>query len=290
MKVIIFGAGGMLGNTLIKTISKDKSYKVYGTLRKDIKFFDKNNSIKIFKNISCERKNEWQEILMKVKPDIIINCIGVVKQLNEINDPQLSIFTNSLFPHQLHDACKEINSKLIHISTDCVFSGKKGLYSEIDNPDPSDFYGLSKLLGEINSEDSLTIRTSIIGHSLNSNHGLIDWFLNQKNSKIKGYTKAIFSGLTTLELSKVFLKFILPNYSLKGIIHISNVPISKFDLLNLVSRIYKKSIIISPDDNLILDRSLNSRKFIKQTGYIPPSWETMIEEMYCQNRYENFKK
>ena len=221
--------------------------------------------------------------------DIIINCIGVVKQLKEANDPELSIFTNSLFPHQLHNVCREINSKLIHISTDCVFSGRRGLYSENDEPDSSDLYGLSKLLGEINDPNSLTIRTSIIGHSINSNHGLIDWFLKQ-NVKIKGFRKAIFSGLTTLELSKVILKYVLTNNSLNGIIHISNVPISKFDLLNLVSRIYKKSIIISPDDNLIIDRSLNSRKFIKQTGYIPPSWETMIEEMYFQKKYENSKK
>tara|TARA_A100000164_G_scaffold382143_1_gene438953 strand:- start:5733 stop:6602 length:870 start_codon:yes stop_codon:yes gene_type:complete len=289
MKVIIFGAGGMLGNTLIKTLSQDKAYEVYGTLRKDINFFDKNNSIRIFKNISCERINEWREILMQIKPDIIINCIGIVKQLKEANDPQLSIFTNSLFPHQLHNVCREINSKLIHISTDCVFSGKKGLYSENDKPDSSDLYGLSKLLGEINSKNSLTIRTSIIGHSINSNHGLIDWFLKQ-NFKIKGYRKAIFSGLTTLELSNVILKYVLTNNTLNGIVHISNVPISKFDLLNLVSRIYKKSIIISPDDNLIIDRSLNSKTFIEKTGYIPPSWETMIEEMYFQNRYENSKK
>ena len=289
MKVIIFGAGGMLGNTLIKTISQDQNYEVYGTLRKDINYFGENNSIKIFKKISCERTNEWREILMKIRPDITINCIGIVKQLKEINDPQLSIFTNSLFPHQLHNVCSEINSKLIHISTDCVFSGEKGLYSENDKPDSSDLYGLSKLLGEINGENALTIRTSIIGHSINSNHGLIDWFLKQ-NVKIKGFRKAIFSGLTTLELSKVILKYILKNDSLNGIVHISNVPISKFDLLNLVSRIYKKSIIISPDDNLIIDRSLNSRKFFKQTGYIPPSWEKMIEEMYFQNIYENSKK
>ena len=289
MKVIIFGAGGMLGNTLIKTISQDENYEVYGTIRKDINYFEENNSVKVFKKISCERINEWREILMQIKPDITINCIGIVKQLKEINDPQLSIFTNSLFPHQLHNVCSEINSKLIHISTDCVFSGEKGFYSENDKPDSSDLYGLSKLLGEINGENALTIRTSIIGHSINSNHGLIDWFLKQK-VKVKGFRKAIFSGLTTLELSKVILKYILNNDSLNGIFHISNVPISKFDLLNLVSRIYKKSIIISPDDSLIVDRSLNSKKFIKQTGYIPPSWEKMIEEMYFQNIYENSKK
>ena len=289
MKVIIFGAGGMLGNTLIKTLSQDENYKVYGTLRKDINYFEGNKSVKIFKKISCERKNEWREILMQIKPDITINCIGIVKQLKEINDPKLSIFTNSLFPHQLHNVCSEINSKLIHISTDCVFSGEKGLYSENDKPDCSDLYGLSKLLGEINGENALTIRTSIIGHSINSKHGLIDWFLKQ-NVKVRGFRKAIFSGLTTLELSKVILKYVLNNDSLNGIFHISNVPISKFDLLNLVSRIYKKSIIISPDDNLIVDRSLNSRKFIEQTGYIPPSWEKMIEEMYSQNIYENSKK
>ena len=289
MKVMIFGAGGMLGSTLIKTISHNSSYEVYGTLRNKINFFDKNNSIKIFTNISGEKIKDIREILMQIKPDIIINCIGVVKQLKAANDHELSIFTNSLFPHQLHKLCKEINARLIHISTDCVFSGKKGLYSENDNPDPSDLYGLSKLLGEINSENVLTIRTSMIGHSLNSNHGLIDWFLDQ-NIKIKGYRKAIFSGLTTLELSKVILKYVLPKNSLNGIIHISNVPISKFDLLNLVSGVYKKSIIISPDDNLIVDRSLNSSKFLKQTGYGPPSWETMIEEMYLYNKYENFKK
>ena len=289
MKVIILGAGGMFGNTLIKTISQDSNYTVYGTLRNETKFFDKNPSIKIFKNISCEKISDLREIFIQIKPDIIINCIGVVKQLKEANDPELSIFTNSLFPHQLYKLSNEISARLIHISTDCVFSGKQGLYSENDKPDPSDSYGLSKLLGEINTENALTIRTSMIGHSINSNHGLIDWFLEQ-NLKIKGYRKAIFSGLTTLELSNVILKYVLTDNSLNGIIHISNVPISKFDLLNLVSRVYKKSIIISPDDNLILDRSLNSRKFLEHSGYNPPSWKKMIEEMYLQNKNENFKK
>ena len=160
-----------------------------------------------------------------------------------------------------------------------MFSGEKGFYSEDDNPDPIDLYGKSKLLGEISGTNAITIRTSIIGHSLSSNHGLIDWFLTQKY-EVKGYKKAIFSGLTTSELSKVIINYIIPNKKLNGLFNISSEPISKYDLLDLVRTIYKKDIEIKGDYNFVIDRSLNSNKFKSIVNYNPPNWETMLKEMY----------
>ena len=278
MKILILGLNGMLGNGFLKTINKYNKFEVYGTVRK-------NNNLKnleckqIFENISCEEFFKLEDILYQLKPSVVVNCIGLVKQNNSSQDNIKSITINSLFPHKVFEICQKINSRFIQISTDCVFSGSLGNYSENDLTDPQDIYGRSKLLGEINKEGAITLRTSIIGHSLFSKHGLIDWFLNQEY-KIKGYKKAIFSGLTTFELSKVIIEYIIPDYNLHGIYHVSSRSISKFDLLNLVRKVYKKSIDIYPDDSLVINRSLNSQKFKNITKYSPPSWEKMINEMY----------
>lgn len=278
MRILILGLNGMLGNAFLKTINKYDKFEVYGTVRT-------NNNIenskfnKIFENVSCEEFIKLENILYEIKPCVVVNCIGLVKQNSASKDHIKSITINSVFPHKVFDICQKINSRFIQISTDCVFSGAKGYYSETDFTDPQDVYGRSKLLGEINNQGAITLRTSIVGHSLISNHGLIDWFLNQEN-KIKGYNKAIFSGLTTFELSKIIIEHIIPDLELNGIYHVSSSPISKFDLLNLVRKVYKKSIEIYPDDSLVINRSLNSQRFKNITKYSPPSWEQMINEMY----------
>ena len=190
---------------------------------------------------------------------------------------------NSLLPHKLLSAAEKYNIRLIHISTDCVFSGTKGNYSETDNPDPSDIYGISKLLGEFSCSKNLVIRTSIIGPELNTKRGLLEWFLSQKD-ECKGFEKAIFSGLTTLELSKVIGKYIIPRKDLTGLINISSKPISKLDLLKIIKKVYLKKIKISISNDLKIDRSLNSEKFYSLSKYICPNWEILIKDMYIDKR------
>jgi len=278
MKILILGLNGMLGNAFLKTINKYNKFEVYGTVRKNNNLKDLE-CIQIFENVSCEEFFKLENILYQLKPSVVINCIGLVKQNASSKDNIKSITINALFPHKVFEICQKINSRFIQISTDCVFSGSSGYYSENDLTDPQDIYGRSKLLGEIDKKGAITLRTSIIGHSLFSKHGLIDWFLNQEY-KIKGYKNAIFSGLTTFELSKIIIEYIIPDLKLYGIYHVSSSSISKFDLLNLVRKVYKKSIEIYPDDSLVINRSLNSEKFKNITKYSPPTWEKMINEMY----------
>ena len=207
------------------------------------------------------------------------------KQKNKINNTGEIIYINSLLPHLLEEACKKVGARMIHFSTDCVFSGKLGKYAEENEPDAQDLYGLSKRLGEVLNENSLTLRTSIIGHELKSNLSLLDWFLSQEN-KVKGYKKAIFSGLTTIEIGKVLEKLYFQ--SLSGFF-IFLLILNKYDLLNLVAIEYKKNIKILEDSEIIIDRSLDSSKFKALTGYNPPSWQELIKEL---NDYynEKFKK
>jgi dTDP-4-dehydrorhamnose reductase len=211
---------------------------------------------------------------------VVINCIGLIKQRENVNNLLDVLPINSLFPHQLSEICKQYDVRLIHISTDCVFSGKKGGYVESDKSDAENLYGISKYLGEINhKENCVTLRTSIIGHELNSKKALLEWFLSQELS-VKGYRKAVFSGLTTNELSKVIRDIVIPNKSLAGLFHISSKAIDKYSLLKMISEVYNKKIEIISDDSLIIDRSLDSSYFTKTTGYIAPDWHDMIKEMY----------
>lgn len=280
----------MLGNTLFRHFSKNGNHEVFGTLRNSDaqKFFPSHLVPNIRSSIDMSDSKSWMSLLHEVKPDIVINCVGIVKQLSDAKDPLVSIPINSLLPHQIRKAAEEIGARVIHVSTDCVFSGRAGNYTEGDFADADDLYGRSKFLGELREgSNALTLRTSIIGHELQSNRSLVDWFLAQE-SEIKGFKKAIFSGLPTIEVARVIEEFVFPKYDLNGLYHLSVQPISKFDLLNLVGRIYGKTIKINPDEIFVLDRSLDSTRFQKATGYVPPSWEQLIKNMYSD--YKEFKK
>ena len=278
--IFILGSSGMLGNTLLRYFESLNQYKVIGSIRGTNPPAELNIFRKLLcNNLDVEDEENLFNVLSKYQPKIVINCIGVVKQLSFSKDPIKSIIINSLLPHKLSEICKSIDSRLIQISTDCVFSGKKGMYSEFDNSDAQDLYGKTKFLGEVVSSNDITLRTSIIGHELETSHSLLEWFLSQEN-EVKGFRKAIFSGLPTIELARIIHKFIIPNRNLKGLYHVSSDPIDKFTLLNLISEIYRKEIKVTPDDNLIIDRSLSSKKFKQETGFVPLSWENMIHEMH----------
>jgi len=287
--ILILGVTGMLGHTLFKSLSQDPGLHVYGAARqKNAKtLFSKALAKQILTNVDVEDDRSLVATFQKVKPDVIINCIGLIKQISAANDTLQAIPLNTLLPHRLAYLCKQINARLILMSTDCVFSGKKGNYKESDQPDCADLYGQSKLLGEIlDQEHVLTIRTSIIGYELRGGHSLVNWFLKQKGS-VAGYTQAIYSGLPTIELARIIHELILPKPKLSGLYQIASNPISKFDLLNLIAKTYQKKISITKTNIPKINRSLSYTKFKKQTGYKPKAWEELVLEMHAdyQNSY-----
>ncbi|WP_341791067.1 SDR family oxidoreductase [Rickettsia endosymbiont of Gonocerus acuteangulatus] len=280
MKILILGATGMLGNSMFRFLSTDKNLDVYATSRSSSarSYFSKDLADKIVSNVEVENHDSLVEVLNKVKPNVVINCIGLVKQLADANDPLKALPINSLLPHRLAGLCELVVSRLIHISTDCVFSGKKGNYKESDFPDCYDLYGRSKFLGEVNYPHAITLRTSIIGHELSGNRSLTNWFLSSKGS-VKGFEKAIYSGFPTVELARIIKDFVLPNKELHGLYHVASKPINKLELLKLVAEIYGKKIEIIPSDELVIDRSLDATRFNEVTGYSPPDWRELVKRM-----------
>jgi dTDP-4-dehydrorhamnose reductase len=218
------------------------------------------------------------ELFERTRPDFVINCVGLVKQLDQANDPLQTIPINTLLPHRLARLCEVAGARFVHISTDCIFSGTKGMYKEADASDARDLYGRSKYLGEVDYPHAITLRTSIIGHELYGARSLIGWFLAQTGS-VKGYTRAIFSGLPTVEIARVIRDHVIPNPELHGLYHVSAAPINKFDLLALVAQTYGKAIDIRADDQLVIDRSLDSTRFRQATGFAPKPWPDLIRTM-----------
>jgi dTDP-4-dehydrorhamnose reductase len=214
-----------------------------------------------------------------VQPDVVINCIGVVKQQGAAKDPVTCLNINSLFPHRLGRLCQATRSRLIHVSTDCVFSGRKGNYTEQDFPDADDLYGRSKLLGEVQGPSCLTLRTSIIGRELQTQQGLIEWFLSNTGKTVSGYRRAIFSGLTTQALSELIAQVMTKFPEMEGLWHVAAEPINKFDLLTLVRDTFQANIEIMPDERFHCDRSLCDARFRQATGWTPRSWPEMIHAL-----------
>ena len=271
----------MLGNTVMRLFASSPGYRVWGSARSDsfLRYMPKELHERVVTGIDADNPDNLHRLFDETQPDVVINCIGLVKQLAEADDPLSAIPINAILPHRMARLCKLIDARLVHVSTDCVFSGSRGNYREADPPDAGDLYGRSKLLGEVDYPHTVTLRTSIIGHELSSAKSLISWFLSQ-NGQINGYTKAVFSGLPTVEFARVVRDFVIPNRELQGLYHLSAEPISKFDLLTLVGQVYGKSTALVPIDLPVIDRSLDSTKFREATGYIPPDWPSLIRSMH----------
>ncbi len=271
----------MIGNAIFKVLSANRSWKVFGTIRNEAinSFFPYKFSKNLISNIDIFNEGSLENIIDVIRPNVVINCIGITKHLPQSQDPLTLIPINALFPHQLALLCKLVSARLIHISTDCVFSGGRGNYTENDFADAHDVYGKSKLLGEIDYPNSITLRTSTIGHELNSKYGLLDWFLSQK-TQCNGYARAIFSGLPTVILAQIIRDIVIPHSELTGLYHVSAKPINKFDLLKLIADVYDKKINIIRDEQLIIDRSLDSTRFRLATGYVAPEWPELIRRMH----------
>ncbi len=277
----MLGSTGLIGSTVLRVLSENPSLDVFGTVRSEYSLLKLNgiSSNKIFAGVDIEDDSKILDVFSTVSPDVVINCVGATKHKDDGNQPIKAIKLNTLFPHRLAQICNLLNARLIHISTDCVFSGKKGFYRESDQSDADDVYGKSKALGEVLYGDALTIRTSTIGHELNTNYGLLNWFLSQE-ARCKGFKNAIFSGLPTVVLAQVIRDHILNNRDLKGLYHVAAAPINKYDLLKLIAEVYGKKINIELDEDFVIDRSLDATKFNLATGFKAPEWPELIQSMY----------
>jgi len=281
-RVLILGANGMLGHKLYMYLSEQENLSVYATVRnQDVlaKHFPFDLLKRLHSNVDARNLDSITQLVELLRPNLLINCIGLIKQSAGAQNPEANICINALLPHQLARICEQLDTRMLHISTDCVFSGKTGNYGEVDIPDASDLYGRTKLLGELNYSHCLTLRTSIIGHELQSQLGLIEWFLAQK-SKIQGYTRHIFTGFPTIELARIIAHYIIPNTELNGLYHLSSEPISKYELLKLVAEKYGQDIEIEAYADTVCDRSLNSSRIRGLIHYSPPTWPEMVDRMY----------
>lgn len=270
----------MLGHQLWRQLHTH--HEVWVTLRQPLEKYQPYGlfeAARTLTGIDVAGDDVLAEVFRKVRPEAVINCVGIIKQLREAADPLVSIAINSLLPHRLNRLCALCGARLIHISTDCVFSGRKGSYTEQDVSDAEDLYGRSKYLGEVAGPSGLTLRTSIIGRELETKAGLIDWFLSQCGQTIKGYRRAIYTGFTTLELTRIIELVLTRHPELHGLWQVSSDAISKYELLKIAQEAFEWPGEILPDDSLVCDRSLDSTKFRTATGYNPPTWPDMLDEL-----------
>lgn len=283
MKILILGGDGMLGHQLLQCY-QDR-HEVMVTLRQarqayaEYELFSERNS---YTGIDVRSVGALQDVLADFKPDAVINAVGIVKQRQESRDTIASITINALLPHQLALMCRQENARFVHMSTDCVFSGKQGMYTEHDISDAEDMYGRTKYLGEVHEVNGITLRTSIIGLELARKKSLVEWFL-AAHGKIRGFTRAIYSGLTTLEMARIIERLLSSHHSLSGLWHVASAPISKYELLcQLAERLGRDDIVIEPDQTFVCDRSLDGSAFNKAIGYEPPGWGAMLDELAAQ--------
>ncbi len=281
MRVLVLGASGMLGNAMFRVLSQGAGLEVFGTARSGSvrRFFASEAGQRIIAGVDVENQDSLARVFAELKPQVVVNCIGLIKQLADADDPLQALPINAMLPHRLARLCQLGGARLVHVSTDCVFTGTKGNYRESDLSDATDLYGKSKFLGEVAYPGTITLRTSIIGHELSSAHGLVGWFLAQEG-RAKGYTRAIFSGLPTVELARVVRDVVLPRTDLSGLYHVASSPIAKYDLLKLVAQVYGKAIEIVPDDAVLIDRSLNADRFKEASGYVAPPWPELVKAMF----------
>ena len=284
MRLLILGGSGMLGHQLWRGLHAQ--HDTWVTLRRPVADFAVHNLFDEAKAIQLDDITDdtaLERALGQAKPEAVINCVGLIKQRDEASDEALTLRANAEFPHRLAKRCGEAGARLIHFSTDCIFAGTKGNYTESDPSDAADLYGQSKHQGEVADAHSVTLRTSVIGHELGTNLALLDWFLSQRGQAISGFTKAIYSGFTTLEMARIVDRILTQHPALSGVWHVASESISKFALLQLCREKLGWEGVIEPNDEFVCDRSLNADRFNQATGYTPPSWEAMISELAQQS-------
>ncbi|HEY8560609.1 MAG TPA: SDR family oxidoreductase [Pyrinomonadaceae bacterium] len=292
MKILVIGASGMLGHKLVQCWRG--KFDVWATLRgghDSYARFGIFESKKIVEEVDAEDFETVARAIEKVRPDVIFNAVGVIKQLPTSKDVVKTLTINSIFPHRLAEIAAKSAARLINIGTDCVFDGKKGNYKEEDVSDATDLYGKSKNLGEVVEGNCLTLRTSIIGRELRSEHSMVEWFLTNRGKTVKGFTNAIYTGFPTVVMAEILADVIENRPDLRGLYHVSSAPINKYELLKMIREAYRAEIEIEPFDDFRIDRSLDSTRFRQAVGFRPPSWREMIEKMAADRTpYDEWRK
>ena len=292
MKMLILGGTGMLGHKLVQAYKE--RFETWVTLRSEFHDYERFNFFERERTIGGVDGFDVATVVRAfhtARPEVVINAIGVIKQLPEADDAFTALNINSLFPHRLAALCRASGCRLISLSTDCVFNGRRGAYTEDDISDAEDMYGRTKFLGEVAAEQCLTLRTSIIGRELASSHGLVEWFLNNVGKTVRGYTEAIYTGLPTAIMAELIATVIEDHPDLSGVYHVSSDHISKYDLLVLMRDAYGIQIEIAPFDGYRIDRSLNSKRFRDVTGFKPKPWAEMINAMAADSTpYDEWRR
>lgn len=280
MRVLVVGGAGMLGHKVWQL--GQERFETWATVRSltpALQALGLGDPARTCLGVDAFRFETVEAALDRVRPDAVINCVGVIKQLAGAKDPVQSITINSLFPHLLARACASRGARLVHISTDCVFDGSRGHRQQSETPDAPDLYGRSKALGEVTGPGCLTLRTSIIGRELHGASGLVEWFLSRRGQSADGYRHAVFSGFTTAELAAIIFRLLERHAGLEGLYHVSAAPIDKLALLEMLNEAYAAQVAVTPRDEPRIDRSLDSTVFREATGYLPPTWVEMVRAL-----------
>lgn len=283
MRCLILGGDGMLGHQLLKSWfgRHDVRVTVRGPLAAYARYglFHSDNT---FANVDVQETDRVLEVMGKFRPDAVINCVGIIKQRSAAKESIPSLEVNSLLPHRLRLICAAAGARLVHLSTDCVFNGRRGMYRQTDPADAEDLYGLSKYLGEVCEAPAITIRSSIIGLELSRKQSLIEWFLAQRGP-LRGFTRATYSGVTTAEMARVIEHVLMKQPDLHGVWQVASDPISKHELLCQLSALLgRRDVTLTPDHEFHCDRSLDGTDFARRTGYRVPGWNRMLEELAAQ--------
>jgi dTDP-4-dehydrorhamnose reductase len=280
MKILVLGANGMIGSAMLRVLSEKDEWQVIGTVRSESAkaHFPETIASRMIAGADLLAADTLVRLFSTTRPDVVVNCAGLTKHLPAGNAPLTAIAMNALLPHRLAEFCRISAARLIHVSTDCVFAGTRGAYKECDVADAPDIYGRSKVLGEVVGPGQVTLRTSTIGHELGTRHGLLEWFLSQ--SRCQGFTRAIFSGLPSTVFARVVRDIIIPDIRLSGLYHVAGRAIAKADLLRQVAQTYRADIEIIPEDQFVIDRSLDATLFAGATGYRAPPWPELIAMMH----------
>jgi len=283
VKIAVIGATGMLGHKVFQ-ILRSTFPATYALTLEDTHLppFDRVPLLQgdeVIRGVDVTDFDRLRGLLTELRPDVIINCVGIIKQRNEAKMAIPSIIINALLPHKLAEIASAWQGRVIHPSTDCVFDGARGGYTEIDNSDADDLYGKTKFLGELHIEHTLTLRTSIIGRELTSHRSLLDWFLSQRGKQIHGYQRVIYSGVTTNLFAAVVRMIITDHPDLHGLYQLVSTPISKYDLLVLLKDAYQLDVDIQPEATEVSDRSMRGDKLFAAIGYTAPSWPTLVAEL-----------
>jgi dTDP-4-dehydrorhamnose reductase len=291
MRVLILGGAGMLGHKLVQHF-RDVA-DTWATVRGSAASYARYGLVdagRILPGVDAANFDQLVRAFATVRPDVVINCVGVIKQLPTASDPLLNLTINASLPHRLQRLCVACGARLIHFSTDCVFNGRKGSYTENDPSDAEDLYGRTKFLGETAGPGALTIRSSVIGRELATASGLVEWFLSKRGGQVQGYTRAIYSGFTTGAMARIVHLLVEHHAELCGTVQVSSAPISKYDLLIQLRDAFGVSVHITADDRVRIDRSLESTRFRQLTGFVPPAWPDMIREMVADpTPYESWR-